>query len=227
MNGVDLLRVPGQVTLSFDGTRGNALNHVRYAAVRSAAEESRPGEILMIRADGAHFCTGQDLAELQEMAAEGRVEEALRHGADAVRALLRCRGTVVVAAHGGAIGVGALLVAAADVAVLADDTWLQLPELRLGLPLGFAVAKRLLPAPVVRHMMLTDEVVHADRLRTVATVVPRDELGERTEMAIAAARAIDPDVRDAARALWGDNERERTARAFEREVEATVRLLRR
>lgn len=227
MNGLTVTRDGPVVTVRLDGRRGNALNRDRYAAIRAAAEAVAPDQVLVLRGDGDHFCTGQDLREFEAAVAEGRVVEELRHGASAVLAVLRCRGPVVVAAQGAAIGAGALLVACADVAVLTEDAWLRLPELQLGLPLGAAVAERLLPPPLVRRMMLTGERVGAQTLGALGAtrVVPRQELDAAVTQIVDALCRIDASPRAVARRLWGDNERLRAANAYEREVEASVAVL--
>lgn len=227
MSGFTVTTADSVVTVQFDGSRGNALGHERYAAVRAAAESVTPDQVLVLRGAGRHFCTGQDLAEHEAAVADGRVVEELRHGAAALLAVLRCRGPVVVAAQGACIGAGALLVACADVAVLADDAWLRLPELELGLPLGAALAERLLPPPLVRRMMLTGERVNAALLGPLgaAQVVPRYELDATVTATVEALCRLDAGPRAEARRLWGDDERERAARAYEREVAASVSLL--
>lgn len=227
MSGLTVTKADGVVTVHLDGSRGNALNHERYASIRAAAEAVTADEVLVLRAAGPHFCTGQDLREYEAAVAQGRVIEELQHGASAVSAVLRCRGPVIVAAQGASIGAGALLVGSADIAVLAEDAWLRLPELELGLPLGAAVAERLLPRPLVRRMMLTGERVDARTLATLgaAQVVPRAELDAAVTQVVDTLRQLDPGPRAVARRLWGDDERERAARAYEREVEASVGFL--
>lgn len=227
MSGFTLTRDGAVVTVRLDGRRGNAMTRERYAGIRAAAEAVTADQVLVLRGDGDHFCTGQDLREWEAAVAEGRVVAELRHGASAVLAALRCRGPVVVAAQGASIGAGALLVACADVAVLAEDAWLRLPELELGLPLGAAVAERLLPPPLVRRMMLTGERVDAPTLAALgaARVVPRAELDAAVQQVVDALCRVKPGPRAAARRLWGDDERERAATAYEREVEASVALL--
>ncbi|GGM54973.1 hypothetical protein GCM10011608_44870 [Micromonospora sonchi] len=227
MSGLTVTTVGAVVTVHFDGSRGNALDHERYAGLRAAAESVTADQVLVLRSAGRHFCTGQDLHQHEAAVAEGRFIEELRHGASAVLAVLRCRGPVVVAAQGACVGAGALLVACADVAVLAEDGWLRLPELELGLPLGAAVAERLLPPPLVRRMMLTGEHVEARMLGSsgAARVVPRSDLDATVTQVVDALCHLDPGRRAVARRLWGDDERERAASAYEREVAASVALL--
>ncbi|MEO9198764.1 MAG: enoyl-CoA hydratase-related protein [Antricoccus sp.] len=225
MSPLSVTRDGGLVTACFDGTRGNALDHDRYASLHTAADSVDAGEVLLIRALGRNFCCGQDLTEYAAAAADGRSAAQLRHGTAAILAVLRCRGMVIVAAQGAAIGAGALIVAAADVVVLADDAWFRLPELELGLPLGLAVAERLAPAPVVRRMMLTGSRLTADRLVEVATVVPTADLGAESQRLAEHVAGLDGRAVRTARRLWGADERERAAMAYELEVAASVQAL--
>lgn len=220
--GLTVTRVDRVVTVCFDGTRGNALDPARYAGVRRAAEAVAADEILVIRGEGRHFCVGQDLAALHAARVTGRLEQEVLDGAAAVLAILRCRGPVVVAAQGAAVGAGALIVAAADVVVLAEDAWLGLPELELGLPLGGAVARRLLPAPFVRRMMLTGIRATADDIGAAggATVVGLTELASEADRLAGRITGLDRPALLDARQLWGD--REGAARSYEFEVQAAV-----
>ncbi len=228
MSGLEVSRGDGVVRLVLDGSRGNALDEERYAGLHAAADSAGPDDVLLLSARGRHFCAGQDLAAHAAAAAAGRSVEALRTGAEAVLAVLECRAPVVVAAQGAAIGAGALLAACADLLVLAEDAWLRLPELRLGLPLGAAVASRLLPGPQVRRMMLDGSDLPAAEVARHggARLVPRGGLEAAAERAVAGLRGLDRPALLAARALWGDDERARTGRAYRAEVEAAVTRLR-
>ncbi|WP_164477832.1 enoyl-CoA hydratase/isomerase family protein [Nocardioides pantholopis] len=227
MSGLEVARADGVVTVVLDGSRGNALGQARYAGIRAAAESVAAGEVLVLRAEGRHFCAGQDLEEHAAAVAAGTVRATVQQGAATVLALLRCRGAVVVAAQGAAVGAGALLAASADVLVLSDNAWLALPELELGLPLGAAVAARILPEPQVRRMMLTGARASAEEIARAgaATVVSRAGLADAARAGAAALRRLDPTALGLARAGWGDGERERAARRYEAELADTLRCL--
>ncbi|WP_235738809.1 enoyl-CoA hydratase-related protein [Nocardioides alcanivorans] len=221
MSGMHVEQADGTRTLTLDGSRGNALDTGRYVGIREVAESVEPDEVLHIRAEGRHFSGGQDLDEWRTHADRS---ELLRTGCAAVLAVLRCRGPVVTSAQGAAVGGGALLVAAADVAVVADDAWLALPELQLGLLLGASVAERLLPPATVRRMLLTGARVSAASIAGsgAAVLASRADLDATAVEQVATLRGLDPDVTASARRAWGDGERERTARAYESEVQACL-----
>ena len=227
MAGFHLRRDGRTVRLLLDGSRGNALGDARYAAIARAAAAAGPDDILLIRAEGRHFSVGQDLEEFRRAVAADRAAAALRHGADAILAVLECRGTVVVAGQGAAVGGGALLLAAAHVAIMAEDAWLELPELRLGMPLGASVAELMLPPPLVRRMMLTSERVPAAQVSAVggARVVPADQLGAVAEKAAVTISALRTAALATARECWMAPARSRAASGYRREVEVTFGLL--
>lgn len=227
MDGFHVRREGRVVTLVLDGHRRNALDDQRYTAIAETADSVEPGQILVLRAEGPHFCAGQDLDQHRAAAEQGRAQEALRHGADALLSVVRCRGLVVVAAQGAAVGAGAVLVAAGDVVVLAGDAELVLPELRLGMPLGASVAELLLPTPLVRRMMITGERVSAAQVAAIgaARVVERGALETTTDDVVSDVVHLSPRALAEARRLWVADARERAALAYEREVDATVALM--
>jgi enoyl-CoA hydratase/carnithine racemase len=227
MDGFHVRREGRVVTLVLNGHRRNALDDRRYTAIARTADSVEPGQVLVLRAEGPHFCAGQDLDQHRTAAEQGRAQEALRQGAGAVLSVVRCRGLVVVAAQGAAVGAGALLVAAGDVVVLADDAELVLPELRLGMPLGASVAELLLPSPLVRRMMITGERVSATRVAAIgaARVVARDALEGTTGDVVSDVVHLSRRALVEARRMWGADARERAARSYEREVDATAALM--
>lgn len=227
MDGFHVSRDGRVVTLVLDGHRRNALDDRRYTAIAETADSVEPGQVLVLRAEGPHFCAGQDLDQHRTAAEQGRAEEALRHGAGAILSVVRCRGLVVVAAQGAAVGAGALLVAAGDVVVLADDAELILPELRLGMPLGASVAELLLPTPLVRRMMISGERVSAAQVAGIgaARMVERDALAATTDDMVSDVANLSQPALAEARRMWVADERERAARAYECEVDATVALM--
>ena len=188
----------------------NALDSATYRELRAICTAMRPGECLLIDATGHVFSAGHDRAE----PADG---ESLAIGAAALTAVLRCPAPVVVAAQGPAIGAGALLLAAADIPVIASDAWLKLPELDVGVTVGHAILSRLVPPALAARALLTSERIPATALTaamvcppgdvpTVATTAARDVLGKPAGLVALARRS------------WG--EREQAAAGYEAEVAA-------
>ena len=217
-------RVGRVVTITLDGTRANALTAQRYDAIRETASGLVSDDVLVLRSEGRTFCAGQDLGEFRVAQAAGEVGALIERGAQAVLAVLECRAPVVCVVQGAAVGAGALLAACADVLVLGEEARLSLPELTLGMPLGGAVAARLLPWPVVRRMMLTGEVVDASEVAAHGStpVVASAKLVVETERQVRRLLDLDPRAVSLARQSWGEGERARAAEQYREEVAATL-----
>ncbi|CND50816.1 Probable enoyl-CoA hydratase EchA [Mycobacterium tuberculosis] len=188
----------------------NALDSAAYRWLADTCASVRPDECLLLEATGHVFSAGHDRGE----PAAG---DALTAGAAAVTAVLRCPAPVVVAAQGPAIGAGALLLAAADVPVIASSAWLRLPELDIGVTVGQAVLRRLLPPAMASRAFLTSEKIPATSIGT-AVVCPHEEV---PRVAADAARSIlgkSPALVALARRTWA--EREQAATAYEAELGA-------
>ena len=215
------------VTVCWDGTRKNALGRVRYQELEQAARGVSADQVLVLRARGPNFSAGQDLHEFAAARSAGRAAEELTCGANAMTAVLRCAGPVVVLAQGAAIGAGALLVAAADVAVVTESSWMRLPELEFGLPLGKSIAQHMLLEPLVRRMLYTGEHVDAPVMASVgaARLVGDDELRRVGDDIVRRLLSLDPEALRIARRSWETESREDIARAYEREVEECMAML--
>jgi enoyl-CoA hydratase/carnithine racemase len=119
-------------------------------------------------------------------ASSGATERERRHasqiGRRAARAIEDAEVTTVARLHGYAIGGGVVLAAACDFRVAAEGTWLQVPEVDLGIPLTWGGTPRLvheLGAARARELILLCERVDAttaERWGLVHRVVPADRL---------------------------------------------------
>lgn len=188
----------------------NALDSAAYRWLAETCGAMRPDECLLLDATGDVFSAGHDRGE----PAAG---DALTAGAAALTAVLRCPAPVVVAAQGPAIGAGALLLAAADVPVIASSAWLRLPELDIGVTIGQAVLRRLLPPAMAGRAFLTSEKIPAASLGAAVVCAPED----LPRVAADAARAVlrkSPALVSLARRTWA--EREEAATAYEAELAA-------
>lgn len=152
------------ITLARPAKR-NAVND-RLLAQLEAALNNQPqrASVIVLAAEGDHFCAGLDLSEHQQRDAYGvtqhsqwwhRVFHRIEHG-----------GVPVVAAlHGAVIGGGLELAAATHVRVAEPDTIYQLPEGRHGIFVGggasVRVSKIIGPGRMC-EMMLTGRIVSAE-----------------------------------------------------------------
>lgn len=161
--------------------RRNALNIALMCelceAVQSLAADPRE-RVVILRGAGPAFCAGLDLQE----AADPRLIDS---SADCVKRLLHTvRETSLIticAAHGGAIAGGAGLMAACDLAVVADDLKLGFPEVRRGLvpALVSTVLSGKLRDGDLRELFLLGELITAPRalqIGLVQRVVPAPQV---------------------------------------------------
>jgi enoyl-CoA hydratase len=92
---------------------------------------------VVITGAGRAFCAGGDL----DMIAAGNVDAGIRlrqtrGGLAFLRHLLSIRAPVIAAVNGPAVGLGATVALAADIAILARSAWLADPHVRVGLVAG-------------------------------------------------------------------------------------------
>ncbi len=106
---------------------------------------------------------------------------------NAQTALLDIPIPIIVAVNGPAVGLGLLMPALCDIVVAGRSARFGLPEIQIGAIGGAGHARRILPEPVLRYMMLTGRRVTPEYLQqcgAIALVVDDDQLEEET-MAIA------------------------------------------
>ena len=219
--------VEGQLThLRLDGTRHNVLDHARYNEIHEVASRLGPDEVLLITADGPNFCAGQDLAEFENARVDGRIHDLLRRGAGAILAVLESRATVVAAVQGAAVGGGALLAAAADLVLLGPSARFRLPELSLGLPLGAAVADRLVGPLASRRMMLAGDWMTGAQVVALggARSCAEGDLLAEARAVCQSLLGVSAEARTVARSIFGGGERAAAASAYRDEMTATVAL---
>jgi methylglutaconyl-CoA hydratase len=171
----------------------NALNDLLIAEL-SAAVASVPAatKVLLLSGEGPAFCSGAD-AEWMKRSKTFTREENQRDAA-AVSTLLRavdeCPVPVVGRIHGAALGGGAGLAAACDVAIAEDGTQFGFPEVRLGL-VPAVISTYVLPkigARAARRYFLTGErfgSAEALSMGLIQDIAPAGKLDERVSAIIA------------------------------------------
>jgi enoyl-CoA hydratase/carnithine racemase len=156
------------LTLSDPGTR-NTLSPQAYAAgietLNNAADDASL-RCIVLRGDGAHFCSGGDLGRLASTRALGPVEgrEAQAQSIDRfhslIEALRACPKPVIAAVEGYAAGGGFSLALACDLIVAADDAKFVMSYGRVGLsPDGggaWHLAQRLPRAQLLQMLWLPE-----------------------------------------------------------------------
>jgi enoyl-CoA hydratase/carnithine racemase len=143
--------------------RGNALSITLMRGFRVAlqAAQDDPGvAVILLRANGRHFCTGADLAWAGTRV--GGDELAWHEGNDALVALLHelygVGKPVVARVNGTVLGAAVALLCLCDDVIALDEAVWRLPELKLGLvPTAIVPVLRLIAVPHVIRRLLYDE----------------------------------------------------------------------
>lgn len=217
--------------------RPAARNAMSDATLRELADAfaslSRDGSVraVVVTGEGKDFCSGADVEWMRRGGRlppeEGRKDARLL--AEMLGAVDACPVPVIVAAQGNVFGGGLGLLAACDVALLADDARLSFSECRLGI-LPAVVSCWVLPkigAANARRYYLTAEVfgaAQALRMGLVTEVVPAVELAARAETAARGVLACGPRAVRAAKRLIPDLLAASPARRVDLAVDALVGL---
>jgi enoyl-CoA hydratase/carnithine racemase len=147
------------------GSKRNALSDALILALRNTFE-NLPSTIraAVIEGEGAHFCAGLDLSELQERdAGQGLLHSRMWHAAlDLVQ---HGPVPVIAALHGAVVGGGLELASACHIRVADTTTFYALPEGSRGIFVGGGGSVRipkLIGTARMTDMMLTGRVYNAE-----------------------------------------------------------------
>jgi methylglutaconyl-CoA hydratase len=140
--------------------------------------------VMILRGEGPAFCAGLDLAENQSGDREASADAL--HGV--YEAIVTSPVVSIAAAHGAAMGGGAGLVAACDLAIVEESLRLAFPEVRRGLvaALVTALIRRQVSDRTARELILlgrTIDAAEAKELRLVNRVTSEPLLNAANEMA--------------------------------------------
>ena len=146
------------VTLARPEVR-NAFNDVVIRELRAAFDrlaQDSGVRLVLLRGDGPAFCAGADLnwmkASVDLTEAENRADA--RRMAEMFEAVADCPAPVLAVVHGHALGGGAGLVAAADVAIVNREAKLGFTEVKLGIipaVISPFVVRKVHPTHVARY----------------------------------------------------------------------------
>lgn len=130
-------------------------------------DEHSAARVIVISAQGKHFCAGMDLAVFQRMAKDfggepARRAEKMRRSVlelqDALNSLEQIRIPVLAAIHGGAIGGAIDMVCAADSRYCTKDAFFTIKETELGMTADVGTLQRLphlIPQGLIRELAYT------------------------------------------------------------------------
>lgn len=182
----------------------NALNEAIRLGIAEAVTnlEDRPEiRAVVLSGAGRAFSAGADLTTSAYPTVEGDwVTRRHRTGTwqrllDRFEALPQ---VTIARLHGHVIGGAALLAAACDIRIAADDTVVRIPELAIGIPLTWAGIPRLareVGLPLARDWVMSCRAVTADELLRsgfAQRVVPSAELDDAVARYVAELRAVPP-----------------------------------
>ena len=200
------------------------------AALRSLSSDAALRAVV-VRGEGKDFCAGADIEWMRRAGQlpleEGKVDAWLL--ADMLRCVEACPVPVIVAAHGNIFGGGLGLVAACDIAVLADDAKLCFSECRLGI-MPAVVSCWVLPkigAANARRYYLTAEsfsAAQAVQMGLASEAVPPAELAARVDVVVGNVLKNGPQAVRTAKALIPQLEGKSLEEQVDLSVETLVRL---
>ena len=187
--------------------RPSKLNALNEAVRRSLAEalgdlEERPEvRVVVLAGAGRAFSAGADLRSTSYPPVEGDWTTR-RHRTGTWQRLLeqldRIPQVSVARLHGHVVGGAALLAAACDIRIAADDTVVRIPELAIGVPLtwaGIPLLVREIGLPLARDWIMTCRPVAAEELNRsgyAQRVAPADELDDAVSACVEQLLAVAP-----------------------------------
>lgn len=142
--------------------------------------------IVVLRANGRHFCAGADLASGafdDDSRTPHNIWLAQRQISDIYRAMRRCPQPIIALVQGAACGGGFSLALASDIRIAADSAKMNAAFIKIGLTgadMGSSYfLPRLVGTSVASELLLTGRFIHAERalaVNLVSEVVPESEL---------------------------------------------------
>ena len=176
----------------------NALNQPLIEALLDYFEGLRDNHavrIVVLRANGRHFCAGADLASGafdDESRTPHNIWRAQRQISDIYRAMRRCPQPIIALVQGAACGGGFSLALASDIRIAADTAKMNAAFIKIGLTgadMGSSYfLPRLVGTSVASELLMTGRFIYAERalaVNLVSEVVPEAELEAAAQRYIA------------------------------------------
>lgn len=144
----------------------NAINrtmHEELQGVCARLADDFETRVVILTGEGGAFSSGADTSEWRAPASSNDLE--VRHtsgiGSRTSAAIENLDQITIAAVHGFAIGGGVVLVSCCDMRVAGESTWFSIPEVELGLPLGWNALPRL--AREMGHARALELTITCDR----------------------------------------------------------------
>jgi methylglutaconyl-CoA hydratase len=201
------------ITLNRPDVR-NALDEPMIAALTAALRDfdADPAvRVVVLAANGDHFCAGADINEMRGAAhhTRARNEKSARAMAGVFHALYTLTKPTVACVHGAVRGGGVGLVAASDIVIAGHNATFRLSEVRLGI-IPAMISPYMLAAVGARNARRyfttgeTFDAAEAHRIGLVHDVVADADLPQRASDLLAHLLANGPHAVAAAKALIAD-----------------------
>ena len=182
----------GRITLCRPKTL-NSLTFDVYAELRDFfvwLEDDRESRVIILTGEGKGFCSGGDFHEIIKHLVEMNYQQQYdfsRMTCDLIRNMRRLRKPVIGQLHGATTGAGAVMAAACDIRIAAENTKIAYLFPRVGLSsadMGIAyILPRLVGLGIASELLLTGRFIYAEeaaRIGLVNRVVPLEKLAEET-----------------------------------------------
>ena len=144
----------------------NAINrqmHLELQAVCRELADNFETRVVILAGEGAAFSSGADTSEWREAGSANELE--VRHtsgiGSRTSAAIENLDQITIAAVHGFAVGGAVVLTSCCDMRVAGELTWFSIPEVELGLPLGWNALPRL--AREIGHARALELTITCDR----------------------------------------------------------------
>ena len=152
----------------------NALNRLLTSALEDALERVAGMDevrVLVVAGRGRAFCAGNDIKEMQTIAPDEAEALARRHAA-IVQRFSSLPQVTIAAVDGYALGGGLMLAIAQDLRVASDRARFGLPEVTLGFPPAYGIARLLdvVAGGHARDLLLTGRTIHATEALRIGLV---------------------------------------------------------
>ncbi len=152
----------------------NALNRLLTSALEAALERVAAmddARVLVVAARGRAFCAGNDIKEMETVAPDEAEALARRHAAIMSR-FSSLPQVTIAAVDGYALGGGLMLAIAQDLRVASDRARFGLPEVTLGFPPAYGIARLLdvVAGGHARDLLLTGRTLHATEALRIGLV---------------------------------------------------------
>jgi len=152
--------------------------------------------VIILTATGKYFSAGADIKERVGLVQEpGDYQRNNRLGRESFFAIADCLKPVICAVNGPALGAGVAIMFCSDIILTTDDTYIQMPEINVGLSGGQRFLIEHLGRSMARRMYLTAARVSAQelqRIRVIEDCVPREELMTKAREIAAEIASKDP-----------------------------------